>query len=169
MSFLIRNIHFDLSPGGVQKAIDEVNYIRDRLAPAMARLIDTLAEKGVKIARSEIIHFDNPAYDTGQLSESIQMKPCEDHVGKVFTNCEYAMYVEFGTGIGFDGNNAIGVGRVGTPDHLANGWVYFNDRTGQWTFTRGMAARPFMQNTFEDLFIEAAIDGGRLIAEYIAE
>jgi len=169
MSFLIRKIQFELTSEGIEKAIRVVNDIRDKLHPALMNLIFQLAEKGVEIARAELIFFDNPAYYTGELSESITSEVDEDGTGYVLTNCEYAMYVEYGTGDGFDDSNEDGVGRSGKPIHSMTGWYYFNDNDGKVHFTTGMAARPFMHNTYKDLIEEAEASGGKIIAEYLAD
>lgn len=44
--------------------------------------------------------------DTGNLRNSIHMRMIdEDTTGKVYTSCEYAPYVEFGTGMRGSGSN----------------------------------------------------------------
>lgn len=168
MSFTIKNIKITLDPASVAEAIRQVNEIRDRLEPAMMHLINHLTEKGVEIARAELIFFDSPAYYTGELSQSLQSIPAKDGVGYIRTSCYYAMYVEYGTGWGFDDGNADGIGRSGKPMHYMTGWTYFNERDGRFHWTDGMAARPFMHNTFEDLIQEAEASGGRIVAEYLA-
>ena len=157
-----------LDPESISNAIKQVEYIRDRIHPAMAHLINQLTEKGVEIARAELIFFDNPAYFTGELSESIRSEPCTNGVGKVIADCDYAIYVECGTGYGFDEGNALEVGRSGKPMHSMMGWYYFNERDGKFHYTEGMEARPFMYHTFEDLLEEAELRGGRIVAEYLA-
>ena len=168
MSFVIKHIDMDLTPASIDHAIKQVEYIRNRIHPAMTHLINQLTEKGVEIARAELLFFDRPAYDTGELSESIRSVQCEDGIGYVRTDCPYAIYVECGTGYGFDDGNALGVGRSGKPMHSMMGWYYFNERAGKTFWTEGMEARPFMYHTFEGLLDEAEAKGGRVVAEYLA-
>ena len=169
MSFVIKKIPMTLDPESIDIAIKEIRLIQEKLHPAMMHLINQLTEKGVEIAKAELIFFDDPAYYTGQLSESIEGMTDNDGTGRIFTNCEYAMYVEYGTGYYFDDGNEDGVGRSGKPMHSMTGWYYFNERDGKRHFTEGMPPRPFMHNTFRDLEQEAEAIGGRIVAEYLAE
>lgn len=74
---------------------------------------------------------------TSRLRGSIGYKVNESElVAYVGTNCEYAIYVEFGTGE-FEEN---GNGRKG-------GWVY-KDPSGEWFFTWGMEPQPYLRPAF---------------------
>lgn len=168
MSFIIKNIQMTLDPDSIKAALEQVEDIENRIHPAMNHLINKLVEKGVEIAKAELIFFSPPAYYTGQLSDSIQGIPESDGVGIIRTDCDYAVYVEYGTGWGFDEGNEDGVGRSGKPIHQMYGWWYLNDRDGKWHSTDGMAARPFMHHTYEDLIREVEASGGRIVAEYLA-
>lgn len=71
-------------------------------------------------------------FDTGRLKGSIRMKvdvKDSNVIGKVYTNLEYAPYLEFGTGIRGDGSYSY------SPDGL--NLTYKKD----W---KGMKARPYM-------------------------
>lgn len=71
-------------------------------------------------------------FDTGRLKGSIRMKvdvKDSNVIGKVYTNLEYAPYLEFGTGIRGDGSYPY------SPDGL--NLTYKKD----W---KGMKARPYM-------------------------
>lgn len=177
MSLLIRNVKFDLSPEGIQRAIDIVNDLRNKLVPAMEHLINELSERGVDIAKTSIFLYDEPPYDLGLLHESIRSEPAKDGIGKIYAGegCispyngeSYAMYVEYGTGEGFDDGNPDGVGRSGKPMHYMGGWYYFNERDGHWYHTYGMQPRPFMHHTYTNLMEDAEKFGGRILAEYLA-
>lgn len=166
MSLVLKKIYMDLSPESIEKAIAQVNAIRDHLQPAMTQLVHYLAEKGVEIAKAHLIFFDDPAYYTGSLSESITY--VQDEKGATVTageglgsgaddGCSYAWFVEYGTGVfGADING-----------HGLAGWSYVNPNDGRWHHTIGMPARPFMHNTYEDLIAEAQTAGGKVLAEYL--
>ena len=177
MSFVIKTIPMDLTAASIDNAIREVNLIRNRLHPAMMHLIEKLAEKGVEIARAELIFFSNPAYDTGALSESVAYRMNQDGatvsagegLESGYEGMSYALFVEYGTGIyGADINN-----------HGMDGWWYPSPN-GWWTpkqgkyrgqsmaWTVGMQGRPFMHNTLADLEEEVRASGGRIVAEYLA-
>ena len=165
MSFVLKNIRITLEPESISNAIEEINNFERRLKPAMTHLIDRLCAKGVEIAKATLIFFEDPAYDTGALSDSVKYEVLEDKgiisAGEGLVDGQgkgsYAIYVEYGTGIYYEGTKR------------PNGWVYYNDRIGKFVFTFGMAPRPFMHNTMLSLEDEAKTAGGRIIAEYLKE
>jgi HK97 gp10 family phage protein len=71
--------------------------------------------------------------DTGQLRQSITHK-IEGNVGVVGTNVEYAPYVEYGTG-----KYAVAGNGRQTP------WAYQDTETGEWIWTEGAKAQPFLE------------------------
>lgn len=174
---VIKNIEMTLDPASIRNALEQIRDIESRWKPAMQGLIDYLGEKGVEIARAELIFFDRPAFETGALSESIKYESRkgegEINAGEGLTNAmgkptNYAVFVEYGTGAyGADIN-----------EHGWGGWWY-PAPYGWWTpkqgkhagqpmaWTPGMAPRPFMQHTLNDLTDEAESNGGRIVAEYL--
>lgn len=161
-TFVIRDIEIDpFDPASVNRAIREIEMVRDKLIPAMEQLIRTLVIEGIKIARAQLFAFDKPAYDTGELYESLRgevHKDGDDSVtGTISTDVFYAVYVEYGTGI----YAANGNGRQ-TP------WTYYNERIGRFCRTSGMPPRPFMYNTLRGVENIAEREGGRILAEYLA-
>lgn len=167
MSFVIKHIDMTLDPDSIDRAIRQIETIRSLLYPAMMDYIGKLAEKGVEIAKAELIFFDKPAYDLGLLSESVRYEMHEHGATIVageglesgYPGQSYAMFVEHGTGVfGADLN-----------DHGWEGWTYFNPRIGKFVHTVGMPPRPFMHNTYEDLIDEIKAEGGRIIAEYLRD
>ncbi len=75
--------------------------------------------------------------DKGGLRDSIGYKVDESElVAYVGTNCEYAIYVEFGTGEFAENGN----GRKG-------GWVY-KTPNGEVHFTYGMPPQPYLRPAF---------------------
>ena len=170
---VLKNIEMTLDESSIAKAISEIKMFQEQLKPAMQCLIEYLCEKGVEIARAELIFFDDPAYMTGALSESMKYRILENGDGQVVAGeglhdgytppQSYAVYVEYGTGIyGPDLN-----------DHGLGGWWYpapwgtATVKGKKYAWTNGMAPRPFMGNTYQDLIQEAETMGGRVIAEYI--
>lgn len=162
-SFTIRKIEFELTEESIDDAINQINEIRNKIQPAMINLIEELTEKGVEIAKAELIFFSPPAYDYGDLQASIRKEEYHDGCGKVIAgeglDKGYAVYVEYGTGI---------AGGEGQEGYRQTGWTYFNDRIGKFVFTTGMRPRPFMHNTLRDLEDEVKAAGGRILAEYLA-
>lgn len=111
-----------------------------------------LAQEGVRIAKTEIVGMD--AIDMGNLEASITLKKGDVIQGEcsyyVYTDLEYAPFVEFGTGIvgaSFPHPKASDVNwEYDINHHGEEGWV-FKDDEGKWHRTNGFVARPFMHNT----------------------
>ena len=74
----------------------------------------------------------------------------------VYTDCPWAKYVEFGTGITGSQNphqNASVSGwKYDVNEHGESGWFYYRD--GEWHWTKGMPSRPFMYETDLKLILE---------------
>ena len=167
---VLKDIEMTLDPASVDRAIREIEAFEDKLKPAMECLINYLTEKGVEVAKAALLFiggspngwYENPAYDTGQLQDSIESVPFDGEAGYVKTDVPYAIYVEYGTGpMGQLKPHPLG----GT--YRRTKWKYYNDRIGRVVFTYGMGARPFMYNTFRDLEEEAETKGAKIVAEYL--
>ena len=71
--------------------------------------------------------------DTGYLRQSIEVEVLDGGLKAVVTvGAEWAIYVEYGTGI----YSTKGGGNK-------DGWVYYNEKWGKFVFTRGQEAQPF--------------------------
>jgi hypothetical protein len=81
----------------------------------------------------------------------------EAGIGIIRANAPYAVYVEFGTGvIGKSNPHPAPEGwKYDVNEHGDKGWWYFNERDQKWHWTKGMASRPFMYNTLQELQREA--------------
>ena len=165
---VLKNIDMTLDRASIAHAIQAIKDFRNQLSSAMTHLIETLTERGVEIARAELIMFWNPAYDSGALSESLQAAMLNDKEGIITTGVMYALFVEYGTGIvgSVQSHPEPNGYQYDSKGHGVNGWVY-KGSDGQFHWTAGMAARPFMYNTLRDLQEEAEAIGGKVIAEYI--
>lgn len=114
-----------------------------------------LAEVGVGIAQANAVSLD--AFWSGNLVASINLKQGDviQHGSRwiVYTDCPYAKYVEFGTGIvGEEFPHALASEMGWTYDvngHGDNGWYYYKD--GRFYWTKGVEARPFMYETSIEL------------------
>ncbi|MFP7199683.1 HK97 gp10 family phage protein [Lysinibacillus halotolerans] len=77
--------------------------------------------------------------DSGYLRQSIEVDLMNNGLTAVVTvGADYAIYIEYGTGI----YAVNGDGRK-TP------WVYYSDKYGEFVFTRGMKAQPFWFDAVE--------------------
>ena len=129
----------------------------------MARItvknVDRLAKRFDNIAKMELSDTMNKAtalvhgqakalapVNKGQLAGSIHMKVAKKNnsvEGRVYTNVEYAPFVEFGTGIKGNGTYPYDVEGL-SLEYKDKGWAYFDEDTGKWIYTKGQEARPYM-------------------------
>lgn len=88
--------------------------------------------------------------DTGNLRNSIHMKVtvtsngCQ---GKVYTNVEYAPFVEFGTGIKGNGTYPYKLKNISLA-YRDSPWIYTPDGK-KFYYTKGQKAQPFMYPALE--------------------
>ena len=90
--------------------------------------------------------------DTGDLAGSIhmQVKASGDELqGRVYTNKEYAAYVEFGTGIKGNGTYPYKVEGLNLS-YTDKGWAYFDEEKDEWIYTTGQVAQPYMYPALKD-------------------
>jgi HK97 gp10 family phage protein len=129
------------------------------LATLTVKGIDRLTKSFNKIAALELRDTMNDAtklvhgqakdlapVDKGQLAGSIhmQVKSTGDALeGRVYTNVEYAAYVEFGTGIKGNGTYPYQVEGL-SLEYRDKGWAYFDEDKGEWIYTKGQEAQPYM-------------------------
>lgn len=98
---------------------------------------------------TELVHGQAKALapvDTGGLAGSIHMQVKDtgkELQGRVYTNCEYAPYVEFGTGVTGNGTYPYQIKGLNL-EYKPKGWAYYDEDTGEWIYTKGQKAQPYM-------------------------
>lgn len=144
-----------LSASGFRKIAKQIHDYRESLTDKCEEFAYRMAEEGVSIAQLKILSFD--AVMTGELLNSMNLE-AGDIVSNgssyyIYTACEWAAFVEFGTGIIGKENphpdTSIANWKYDTNDREEKGWFYFND--GEWHWTKGMPSRPFMYETAQEL------------------
>lgn len=125
--------------------------------------IDTLIKRFNNIANMELTGSVNKATELvhnqaknlaptnkngggGHLRASIHMQVKDTGQaiqGRVYTNTEYAAYVEFGTGVTGNGTYPYQV-KGFTPKYKPKGWAYYDEDKGEWIYTKGQKAQPYM-------------------------
>ena len=150
-----------LTTRSIEDAIREVKEYKRKLNDRVKALIRELVDKGVEIAKAQVRELG--AVYTGQLEESITgFFDEETGLGIIRTDCPYAIYVEFGTGVVGKRNphpEPIEGWQYDVNEHGDKGWWYFNERDQKWHWTKGMVSRPFMYNTLQLLRAEAEKGG----------
>lgn len=152
---MAKTVSFGLSVKEVQAAIKELRQYQSDLNRKCEILAQRLAEEGVIIAKVKIMQY--PAVYTGELLNSIKCEPgamiSNGSQWIIFTGCEWAPFVEFGTGIiGSDNphpDTGLANWKYDVNEHGEYGWYYYKE--GEWHWTKGMPSRPFMYETGRDL------------------
>lgn len=160
-----------LSVSSIRQLQNDLTKYRDSLEYKARLLAETLAERGVEIARVRVASLD--AIFTGELISSIHSEYKGSQKGgaifAVIADSDHAMFVEFGTGMigqakpypyefpeGVSWQYASGK----TIRQLADGrYGWFYPKDGQWYFTEGMPSRPFMYETsleLQDMVVKTA-------------
>lgn len=147
-----KTITMTLDPQSLRQAADDILRYRNQLIQRANRLIEKLAEEGELIAKMQVRALG--AEYTGHLHDSISgFFDSGSRCGVIRAGAWYAIFVEYGTGVVGSRNphpNPQGWG-YDVNGHGDDGWVYLNERDGHWHWTSGMASRPFMYNTGEEL------------------
>lgn len=177
--YVLRNIRIDLfDPDSIDAAIAEINQVRKDIRKMCESLVRKLTEQGIEIAKMQIASLN--AVATGELEQSIQgvYFPGE-RLGVVYSDCPYALFVEYGTGpVGEKSKHpeygkaqwAYNIGpRIGPNKRhpeWGDGWLYFNEKDGHWHWTSGQPARPYMYNTLKRLVEAAEREGSHMFRGY---
>lgn len=160
-----KRISFGLSTKSVQRAIGELRAYKKWTQEKCDKLAFELAKRGTFLIRMKIAGYD--AIDTGALigavSYPVQIEPGKYRITLRVDNGRgdnYALYVEYGTGIeGFEQKHpeAGDVGwKYGVGKHIFNtedgrvGWIY-PTKDGSYRFTEGQPARPFWHDAAKEL------------------
>ena len=145
-----RIVAFDLSPEDIDRAISEIERFSSDFIKACDELIKQLTRMAKDTALDWLsILVEEPR--TKELEKSVANGEKFDprtRTGILRTECPYAAFVEFGTGI--EGKNsphpvAEEFGwKHDYKEHGDEGWYYYNPNDAKVHWTRGQPAKPFM-------------------------
>lgn len=165
-------IKFSLSEKSIRQAINALEAYKKELKDKCNLLCRRLAEKGVEIARAEIVNLD--AVFTSELLDSIHSEDKGNGIWAVVAGTDHALFVEFGTGqvgqqspypyefpegISWSYNTGKTI-RQALNDIVIHGSTFVKTGEYYWTYigkdgkahiTKGMPSRPFMYNTANEL------------------
>ena len=161
MRLLVKQLNITLSTDSISKAIKELKAYKAEINKKSELLVQTLTDLGVNIARAKVLEMN--INDTGNLMSTIGGYYSPNlNAGFVTVSCEYAIFIEFGTGIvgkqnPYPGDAMAKTGyKYGGGSHYVVtkdgriGWFYPAD-DGTWRFTEGLPSRPFMYETALEL------------------
>lgn len=145
-------ISFSLEEKEIDRAINEIKQFKVEFLEKCNRLVEALTNEGAEIARLQVRQLD--AVYSGELMNSIEgyYSPATN-VGIIKAGAYYAAYVEFGTGVvGSQSPHPNPQGwQYDSNNHGDKGWVYYDDASGKFRWTKGFKSRPFMYNTARQL------------------
>ena len=150
----MRRIRAGLSHASLSKAIAGLKAYRDGLPAKVDELLRRLSQAGVDAAAAVVPR------DTGELESSIRLERRGGSDYLVVADCEYAAFVEFGTGVvgqgTYRGDPPPGWGyderrtpEAHDPDDPTK-WFYY-DRDGVLRSTRGQRASGYMAAASEEM------------------
>lgn len=145
-------ISFSLDKKEIDRAIKEIKQYEQEFLRKCNLLVEKLTEYGAEVAKIQVASLG--AFDTGELQNSIggYYSP-STNVGIIEAGAYYAVYVEFGTGVvGSQSPHPKPQGwQYDVNQHGDEGWVYYDDGSGKFRWTKGFKSRPFMYNTARQL------------------
>lgn len=121
-------------------------------ADSLLKRLNNIAEMDLKdkmVQATKLVHAQAKALapvDTGNLAGSIRMevkKSGKNLIGRVYTNVQYAPYVEFGTGSTGQGTYPYKVKGL-KLSYRDTPWVYTPDGGETFYRTNGQEAQPYM-------------------------
>ena len=138
-----------MAVNGVQSLMRKFNQLGS-MEPIVYKSVKRQAEvvRGVAVKLCPVYYPKGdpiPGVSSGELRNSIFTKVEQDAdatIGCVYTNKEYAPYVEFGTGPVGEANHA-GISPNVPVAYRQDGWVW-QDEEGGFHSTEGQPAQPFM-------------------------
>ena len=145
-------IRFSLDEKDIDRAIQEVKQLKKVFLEKCNLLVEALTDEGVNIAKIEVTQLD--AVYTGELRNSIEGYYSPTYgVGIIKAGAYYAVYVEFGTGVvGASSPHPNPQGyQYDVNQHGEEGWVYYDEYSEKFRWTKGFKSRPFMYNTARQL------------------
>lgn len=147
--------------GGVAKAREALGAYLTALPTKMDTFCRRLAEIGVDAAVTQIKQSVDG--ETGELANSIHVEQEGEREWLVVTYCDYAAYVEFGTGLAgmgieYPGEYPEGIKGPSNEHDAAiqpeeGAWVYYDKRQGRYRITSGQQPVAFMAMASTEMYL----------------
>lgn len=161
----VKRIKFGLSTASVQRAMNELKDHKRWTQEKCDELALELAKRGTFLIRMKIAEYD--AIDTGALISAVsypeRIGPGKYRITLRVDNGigdNYALFVEYGTGVVGAGSRHPEAGDMGwqyavgdkifTTRDGKTGWIY-PTKNGTYRFTEGQPSRPFWHDAAQEL------------------
>lgn len=144
-------LNVNLSPSNIKGIIQNVESYKRKLNEAINETIDIVLDEGLEMTKRNIM--SEGAFYNGELINSIN-KERDAKGGSIYTELNYAKFVEYGTGVIGQTNPHPSPPEGWTYDvnnHGEKGWVYYNEKEDKYYWTKGFPHRPFMYDTAREL------------------
>jgi hypothetical protein len=131
----------------IERAINKLKSYQIGIGEALENHIKELTEKGFEYMISIV------KIESGELKNSISWEYDKiNQKGTIKVGAEYAIFVEYGTGI-VGANNPHPEMKEGwkydVNSHGMHGWWYFDEKQNRYRWTRGQKANAFVYKTAE--------------------
>lgn len=169
-----RRINIDLNKyDSIADAIKELQKYKDEIHQKTDLFVKKLSENGVEFAKARVSTYD--AIFTGELLENIYSERKDDAFYLIVSGSEHSAFVEFGTGqlgqegsypydlpdgVSWEYNSGKTIFEISPGEY---GWFYPKD--GKWYFTQGMPSRPYMMETWQELYLQVQKVAKEVFAE----
>lgn len=150
------------NPQSISDAVRLLKEYRNGLDKVLNEFLRSIAEYGVRLER-KFISEQVTEYSTGELAQSIQVVLGEKkNTFIIRVNAEYALFVEYGTGIEGASNphpEPLDGWEYDVNEHGEAGWVY--RKNGKYFWTAGQVGKRFVWDTYMELELIADKVSGR--------
>lgn len=140
-------MEFEIQAEDIFKEIKKLENMSKKLEKAQQKILNRLADAAIEVIRQ------NCPVDSGELINSIQKSEVFENTIYVFTDCIYAKYVEFGTGIRGKNNPH--------PSAAEFEWIYDYRGLGK----TGQIGKQYMYKAFQCLEKEYLNIGEQVLKE----
>lgn len=158
----MKKISVNLSGKSIDKAIKELQDYKKSIIRKSNMIVEKLGDYGLQVCRAKVVEME--INDTGRLLSTVNgYYSSETNSGFITVDCNYAVFVEFGTGTRGIGKPypageimaELGYRYMGGTKYVTLldgriGW-YYPTEEGTWRFTEGLPSRPFMYETALDM------------------
>lgn len=151
---MLKRWKVELSLNSLDDLLKDIKYQKKDLLQKQHEIVDKLTIEGERIAKEKMSSMGIST--DGELYHSVKREKESDIPrGRVYTDLDYAKFVEYGTGIVGQANPHVDPPVSGWTydinEHGESGWVYFDKRLGDFRRTKGIEQRPFMYETSKEL------------------
>jgi hypothetical protein len=157
----MKTIKMSLSTKSIENAKKELIAYKQEIREKVQQAVVELVAYGFEVCKATIVEMNIP--DTGHLLSTVNsFFDAGTMRGFIRVSCDYAVFVEFGTGTRGMATPYVGEAMAKTSYKYMGGttyvtlsdgrvgWYYPAD-DGTWKFTEGLPSRPFMYETAQEI------------------